>query len=96
MNLTRNLTRNLTINLTKLEWVTRPGLYPTHSRVGYSFIVRGTRGTTSEITPHQGIKEQYLAHTINHTCPPDFQNGNFLNTVVTKNPRGVGQKMKGV
>jgi hypothetical protein len=45
-----------------------------------------------EMTPRQGITEEYLAHAINHTCHPDFENCTFLHTGVTKDPRGVGQE----
>jgi hypothetical protein len=73
----------------------RKGEVGTRTRVGYSFIVRETGGRTLEITPRQGITEEYLAHAINHTCHPDFENCKILYTGVTKDPRGVGQKDEG-
>ena len=73
----------------------RKGEVGTRTRVGYSFFIRETGGRSLEITPRQGITEEYLGHAINHTCHPDFQNCKFLHTGVTKDPRGVGQGDEG-
>ena len=73
----------------------RKGEVDTCTRTRYSFIVRETGGRTLEITPRQGITEEYLAHAINHTCHPDFENCTFLHTGVAKDPCGVGQYDEG-
>jgi hypothetical protein len=67
----------------------------TRTRIGYSFIVRETRGRTLEITPRQDITEKCLAHAINHTCHPDFENCKFVYPGITRDPRGVGQEEEG-
>ena len=61
----------------------RKGEVGTRTRLGYSFIVRETGGRTLEITPRQGITQEYLAHAVNHTCHHDFENCKFLHTGVT-------------
>jgi hypothetical protein len=73
----------------------RQGEVGTHTRIGYSFIVRETGGRTLKITPRQGIAEKCVAHAINHTCHPDFENCKFLHTGITKDPHGVGQEDEG-
>jgi hypothetical protein len=73
----------------------RKGEVGTRTRVGYSFFIRETGGRTLEITPRQGITEEYLGHAINHTCHPDFQDCKFLHTGVTKDRCGVGQEDEG-
>jgi len=52
----------------------RKGEVGTGTRVGYSFFVRETGGRTFEITPRQGITQEYFAHAANHTCHPDNVN----------------------
>ena len=73
----------------------RKGEVGTRTRVGCSFFIRETGGRTLEIMPRQGITQEYLGHAINHTGHPDFQNGKFLHTGVTKDPCGVGQEDEG-
>lgn len=73
----------------------RKGEVGTRTRLGYSFIVRETGGRTLELTPRQGITQEYLAHAVNHTCHHVFENCKFLHTGVTKDPRGVGQEDEG-
>ena len=43
----------------------------------------------------EGITQEYLSHTVNHTCHRDFENCKFLHTGVTKDPRGVGEEDEG-
>jgi hypothetical protein len=73
----------------------REGEVGTRTRIGYSFIVRETGGRTLEITPRQGITEKCLAHAINHTSHPDFENCKFVYAEITRDPRVVGQEEGG-
>jgi hypothetical protein len=70
----------------------REGEVGTRTRIGYSFIVREPGGRMLEITPCQGITENCLAHAINHTCQPDFENCKFVYAGITRDPRGVTQE----
>jgi hypothetical protein len=36
-----------------------------------------------------------MAHAINHTCHPDFENCKFVYAGITRDPRGVGQEEEG-
>ena len=67
----------------------RKGEVGTRTRVGYSFFIRETGGRTLEITPRQGITEEYLGHAINHTCHPDFQNCRILHTATHGGHKGL-------
>jgi hypothetical protein len=73
----------------------RKGEVGTRTRIGYSLIVRETWGRKLKITPRQGITEKCLAHAINHTCHPDFENCKFVYAGITRDPRGVGQDDEG-
>ncbi len=74
----------------------RKGEVDTRTRTRYSFIVRETRGRTLEITPPLGVTKKCLAHAINHTCHPDFENCKFVYAGITRDPRGVGQEDVGL
>ena len=69
----------------------RKGEVGISTRIGYSFLVQETGGRKLEITPRQGITEKCLAHAINHTCQPDFENCKFVYAGITRDPRGVTQ-----
>jgi hypothetical protein len=52
-------------------------------------IIEGT------VVARQGITEKCLAHAINHTCHPDFENRKFVYAGITRDPRRVGQEEEG-
>ena len=50
----------------------------TRTRLGYSFIVKEREGKSLTITPKHGVTEGCMAHAINHTCHPGFENCRFV------------------